>query len=235
MPEADDPKKLTLAGLAHHCGRETERFLRGQSHDPRYCFELFRRAILNSNDQAWSLVYERYRPLVRKWIQKHSTYPATDEEWQYFLNRAFERMWSAMNPERFDTFSDLGSVLRYLQMCVHTAIIDEARAAEEPTVDIEDEKLLAVATSENGASVGSRSSSRAEHDEFWQQINERLKDEKEHLVIYGSFVLALKPRELYADYMHVFSDVTEIYRIKQNVLARLGRDDELKKLLGENA
>jgi hypothetical protein len=46
--------------------------------------------------------------------------------------------------------------------------------------------------------------------------------------------MALKPRELCDHYAGKFSDVEEVYRIKQNVLARLRRDAEFRKLLGEN-
>jgi hypothetical protein len=53
--------------------------------------------------------------------------------------------------------------------------------------------------------------------------------------VYGSFVLALKPRELAARYPEMFDDVRQVYRIKENVLARLGRDAELQEILGPNA
>jgi hypothetical protein len=62
-----------------------------------------------------------------------------------------------------------------------------------------------------------------------------LHDEKERRVVYGSFVLALKPRELYAQFQDTFRDVNEVYRVKENVLARLRRDAELAELLGRDA
>jgi len=45
-------------------------------------------------------------------------------------------------------------------------------------------------------------------------------------VVYGTYVLDLKPRELCRRYRSVFSSVREVYRIKQNVLARLRRDEQ---------
>jgi hypothetical protein len=47
-------------------------------------------------------------------------------------------------------------------------------------------------------------------------------------------MLDLKPQELYDHFRGVFSDVDEVYRVKQNVLARLRRDPEFQKLLGGN-
>ena len=68
---------------------------------------------------------------------------------------------------------------------------------------------------------------------FWSWISQKLNDQKERLVMQGIFVLALKPRELCDYYEKIFTDVEEVYRIKQNVLARLRRDEEFRKFLGE--
>ena len=51
--------------------------------------------------------------------------------------------------------------------------------------------------------------------------------------MYGTFILALKPRELYARFRETFRDVDDVYRVKLNVLVRLRRNSELKKLNGE--
>lgn len=230
MSHADELQRLTLGGLAHRCTRETERFFRDESYDPRYCFELFRRAILDRNERAWELVYRQYCPLVISWVERHSALPASDEETQYFVNRAFEKMWSAVPPEKFDRFPNLKSLLRYLQMCVHSAIVDEVRSPDPPTVDTEDEGVPALIESRSD-SIERRALTRAQREDFWQSVNERLKNEKERVVVHGSFVLALKPRELHAEYPSLFDDVTDIYRIKQNVMSRFRRDDELQKLL----
>ena len=56
-----------------------------------------------------------------------------------------------------------------------------------------------------------------------------LHDEKERLIIYGSFVLALRPRGLYNQSQIMFSDVDEVYLIKQNVLARFRHNPEFRK------
>jgi len=50
----------------------------------------------------------------------------------------------------------------------------------------------------------------------------------------GIFVLALKPRELCDYYEGLFENVEEVYRIKQNIFARLRRDEEIRKFLGED-
>jgi RNA polymerase sigma factor (sigma-70 family) len=234
MPHSTDLQSLTLAGIAHRCIRETERYFARQAYDPRFCYELFRRAFLNRDQCAWEHLYNQYRPLIAGWVRRHSAFPSTDEGVDYFVNRALEKMWSALTPEKFGRFEDLKSLLRYLQMCVHSAIIDAVRARKEPTVDIEDEKLAALGKRFTPA-VERAAMNQIQRQQLWQEIGARLHNDKERKVVYGSYVLALKPRELYAQYQEMFRDVTEVYRVKENVLARLRRDAELQKRLAQDA
>jgi DNA-directed RNA polymerase specialized sigma24 family protein len=231
MSHQSDLQGLTLSGIAHRCKAETERFFQRQAYDPRYCFELFRRAMTERNQRAWELVYAQYSPQVAGWVKRHSAFASAGEEVQYLINRAFEKMWLAMTPEKFGRFPNLKSLLRYLQMCVHSAIIDSVRASEQAVAGIEEERLEVEGPS-NTPTVERAAMNRVQRQQLWQEIGARLHNDKERKVVYGSFVLALKPRELYAQYDKLFGDVTEIYRIKENVLSRLRRDAELKKLFG---
>ena len=76
---------------------------------------------------------------------------------------------------------------------------------------------------------------REKHQAFWEWINERLHDEKERLVVYGSYDLDLKPKELYKQFQNIFDSVAEIYTIKQNILARLQRDPDRHRFMGKDA
>jgi DNA-directed RNA polymerase specialized sigma24 family protein len=234
MSPHTDLRLLTLAGIAHRCRRETALFFQRQSYDPRYCFELFRRAIVGHDQRAWELIYAQYRPLVAGWVERHSAFPDSGEEIQYFVNRAFEKMWAALNSDKFSHFSDLGSLLRYLQMCVHSVILDQVRVAERCVVGVQAEDLAAE-KSTIGPIIEDQALNRVHRQEFWREINARVRDEKEHRVVYGSFILALKPRELYARFQETFRDVNEVYRVKENVLARLRRDAALRNFLDGDA
>jgi DNA-directed RNA polymerase specialized sigma24 family protein len=234
MSHQPDLRLLTLTGIAHRCAQETQRFFQRHAHDPRYCYELFRRAIVDRNERAWQLVYRQYRSLVEGWVVHHSAFPATGEEVQYFVNRALERMWAALTPDKFGRFPDLKALLRYLQMCVHSAILDEVRTAESRTVNAQVD-LQSARTRASGSTTEDQAVARVHRDTVWQAVNARLQDEKERTVVHGSFVLGLKPRELCAQYGDVFRDVREVYRTKENVLARLRRDPEIQRLLGADA
>jgi DNA-directed RNA polymerase specialized sigma24 family protein len=234
MSHQADLRLLTLAGVAHRCTQETALFFQRQSYDPRYCFELFRRAITDRDQHAWELVYAQYRSLVTGWVERHSAFPDSGEEIQYFVNRAFEKMWVALTPDKFSHFSDLKSLLRYLQMCVHSAILDQVRLAERSVVGVHVEGAVAEGKA-NSPVLENHALARVHRQELWREINARLHNEKERRVVYGSFILALKPRELCAQFRETFRDVDEVYRVKENVLARLRRDTELREFLGQDA
>lgn len=232
MSDQTDLQLITLAGIAHRCAQETELFFQRQRYDPRYCFELFRRAIMERKQRAWELVYAQYRSLVARWVERHSAFRASGEETQYFVNRAFEKMWSALTPEKLDRFPDLKSILRYLQMCVHSVIVDFVREREGEALSHNDLERVARHQAAR-PTVEQHVLTGIQREELWDCLNQRLKNEKERCVVYGLFVLALKPRELHAQYQSMFRDVQEIYRVKENVMARLRRDGEFRKLVDD--
>lgn len=234
MSSQPELRVLTLTGVAYRCGKETQLFFQRQANDPRYCFELFRRAIEERSQAAWDLVYRQYLVLVCSWAQRHPSFPTCGEEAEFLANCAFEKMWGALSAERFARLPDLKSVLRYLQMCVHSAVVDQARLWEMPGADLPSEESTTMADAE-GLSARDQALDRADRSRFWEELGLRLVSEQERKVVYGSFVLALKPREIVAEYPGTFEDIGEVYRVKANLLERLRRDPELGKVLGLDA
>jgi hypothetical protein len=233
MSHEDNPKNLNLSDLAHNCAEETELFFQHRDHDTRYCFELFRRAIRENNQFAWETIFNQYESLVTGWVKQHRGFEASGEEAQFFVTGAFAKISSNLTSEKFTKFSDLQSVLYYLKMCVHSVITDFNRVAGSAFQQVSLDELQSN-VKENSPATEEIVLDRFDNQALWDQLTERLNDEKERLVMQGVFILALKPRELCDHYAGKFSDVEEVYRIKQNVLARLRRDAEFRKLLGEN-
>ncbi len=230
--EEREPKNLSLIDLAHHCAEETEFFFQHRDHDTRYCFELFRRAIHQGDQSAWKTIYDQYEPLVAGWVRQHRGFEASGEEAQFFVTGAFAKISSNLTSEKFAKFSDLQPLLYYLKMCVHSVITDYNRVAggvfQQVSLD-----QLSLHTRDADPATEEIVMTGFDNRALWSQLTDRLNDEKERLVMHGVFVLALKPRELCDHYADKFSDVEEVYRIKQNVLARLRRDAAFRKLLGE--
>ncbi len=225
-----DPQTLTLVSIAFRCGEETKRFMARQAATFEFCYELFRRAIQQRDVQAWELIMQQYQRLMQSWASRHSRFASTGEEADYFVNGACAKLWERITPERFSNFPDVKSILRYLQMCVHSAVTDYARQHGVVTVEFGESELK----EERIAIVADNTSVNAERQQFWAAINTRLKDDKERLVIRGLFVYGFKPAELFSKHPNRFRDVKEIYSIRENVMDRLARDTSLKELKMEN-
>ncbi len=217
---------MSVADLAQKCAQETDLYFTHHDYDSSYCFELFRRAILNNDERALEVVIVQYQPLVARWVDrwmaKHPDFPLAEEA-QDFIAQAFERFWISFTPAKFDKSQSLAAILRYLQMCVNGAITDAWRKLrriqlEQEPMDEEQEFLEPDSTPED----------LLQKEEFWQLIKKKSKDPKEYTVVYASFSLALSPREILVEYPGVFSDIKEIYQYKANLLDRLERDEEIK-------
>lgn len=229
-----DASQLDLDELSNRCHLESLRYFQGKTHEPGYCFELFRRAFVARNPVAWEYIYIVYQSLVSGWIKNHPSFPRTGEEVQYFVNRAYEKMWSSITAEKFGHFPNLSSLLRYLKMCSVSAVIDYQRVkARLQLVDLVEPISSQAQPAE--FSLEDHTIDKMKSEALWQQINAMLNNDKEHTVMYGCFVLGLKPREIQVQFPGVFRDIKHIYRVKENVLARLRRNQDLLEYLSEYA
>jgi RNA polymerase sigma factor (sigma-70 family) len=241
MSNKNELSLLTFRSLCDRCHQESERFFAQQEHDPRFCYELFRRAFVHGNDLAWTCLYERYHKLVLSWVTRHTLYAGLGEEADYFMNRAFEKMWQGIPAENFNKFPDLKSLLRYLQMCTNAVMVDFARWKEQAHLwdranqsDNGNEEIDPFATIMDEDERPEREIARREMEEIlWQRLQALCNSEKELWAIHGYFVLDLKPREIYEMYAKDFTDVRDVSRTKDNFLARLRRNEEFKEFLDD--
>lgn len=223
-------QQMTVEDLAANCAQETNLYFKRQIHDTQYCFELFRRAIQEKSEDAWNFICAQYDALVTRWVTQHYGFAASGEEAQDFVSKAFSKISTTITAEKFGKFSDLGSLLRYLKLCVHSVIVDFRRTIDYANLSAWDE----ISHQEQSAepTPEEQAADRSERQTLWDLVSNRLHDRKERLVMHGSFVLDLKPQELIAHFHYEFGDIDEIYRIKQNVITRLRRDSEFRKLMG---
>jgi len=218
--------------LAEKCKQETSNYFKHQDHDDKYCFELFRRGVQEQDHFAWDVICIQYQSLVIGWVSQHSGFEASGEDVEFFVNGAFGKIAGTLSPEKFQNFSDLGYLLRYLKMCVHSVITDYNRAA-----DYADFANIEEADDEESSELSpeDQAMEHSHRQTFWDLTQARLHDEEERVVIHCSFVLELKPQEILNYFPGLFADVDEVYRIKQNVISRLRRDAEFRKLLDLDA
>lgn len=217
-------RSLSLDSVVHHCRQESERYFRRQTNDSTYCYELFRRAIMERSDAAWALIYAQYSPQVADWVKRHQSYASSGEEVSYFVNRAFEKMWSAIQPEKFPRFTDLKSLLIYLRLCVHSVMIDYMRTEKFTT--LEESAIVP-----EGIEVPVLDA--LQRQEFWDQIQRRLHDTREQQLLYYYYELGLKPREICKQFPDKFPNVSEVANKIRNIIERLRRDSEFRNLFSD--
>jgi hypothetical protein len=216
---------VPLADLDASCREETSKFLRHESARNDFCWEVMRRAICERDHAAWDSAVTQYRGLVLSWVHHHPASNDSREGDDFWVNRSFERLWSAVTPDRFSQFADLPALLKYLKMCVHSVLLDDARARRA----VEMESLDRVADSRLTTDVERLALGETTARELWQVIAEEVPDEAERLVVYWSFALEMKPGEIHERSPERYATVAEVYRIKRNVLDRLRRSSRLKQ------
>jgi hypothetical protein len=226
--------QLTLEDLADCCAEETQNFLNGKpAEDPHYCYELLHRAFVERGEQSWTLVYEQYHTQVRSWVRRHPAHAACREDEDYLVNRVFDRLWTALTPDKFVRMKDTGSVMRYMQLCVHSVLIDHLRAESPESYLDQDDDELETSTPDTASERAVEQTVFNEIDQvgLWALVQKQLKDKREELVVTASFMWSLAPRDICKRYPGDFESIDDVYRIKENVLARLRRNEELRSFL----
>lgn len=211
---------LSLAELIARCREETGRFLRHEPTTDGFCYEIVRRAIHDADQPAWDAVFAQYHGIVVAWVRQHPAWPGTNEDADYWTNRVFERFWAAVTPERFAAFPTIAAILRYLKMCTHSVLLDDARARSHARLQPLSEQIAERAAMPDTAAHTMSAMGRAA---LWEAIRAELQGEAERQVAHLCLVLDLKPREVQATRPDLFPTVGDVYRVKRNVLDRLKR------------
>lgn len=221
-------RDVSLAELGRRCREETLRFLRGEPRDDAFCFEVFERAVVRREDEAWTTIVAQYRGIVLAYVGQHSVAAMIREPDDYWVNRAFQRFWSAVGPERFGQFPDLAALLKYLKLCVHSVLMDEIRARRASAAYSLDEipETAPGPTNAERNVVGKLAA-----EQLWAAIASELQGEAEQVVAYQSFTRDLKPSEIFARFPQLYASVAEVYRIKRNLIERLRRNPRVLAFL----
>jgi DNA-directed RNA polymerase specialized sigma24 family protein len=188
---------------------------------------MFQRAIVERSDEAWSALYAHYRPLLLVWSRQYRMRTPSTDSAEDIADRALMRAWAALSPERFAQFRSLAALLSYLRSCVGATAIDLARAETTRDRAFQKLKLHPVATPEQ---IVVDTAARAA---LWRIVARYIETRQERLVVEGSFMLALAPREICERYPDDFIDVEVVYRAKRNLLDRLARCRALHELSAE--
>jgi hypothetical protein len=211
---------MLLSEVVAHCSENTQKYLRQLVTDARFCFELFRRALLEAQQEAFTHVYRIYEPQVRSWIYRHPGFDSTDETSDYFLSLAFANFYFGLCGEKFNQFSSVAAVLKYLRACVWSCISEYLRGQPPPLLEINDE-LLAEDTPPGTVA-----------DELKEHVRRILPDENDLLLFHLAYTFDMKPAEIYRRHPDLWEDVRAVSVALQRIRRHLRKDDQLRNWAG---
>lgn len=217
-----------IGELSRHCAEQTDLFFRKQPYRTDWCYELFRRAIVERNQEAWEAIYRQYYNQVLGWTLRHSQLERTGEEAGFYVNRAFERFWQGLKPENFHNYHDLAALLGYLQMCVHSAIITTLRTSEAQLVKTSLETTNGTPLSTNPED---EALARASASEIWKIVQQVCENDSEWAVAYSTYALGMAPRQICARYPKYIADAKQVNDIKRRLEARLARHPAMRAIM----
>jgi hypothetical protein len=230
---AHQPELLSMNELARACAEETNKFLKQSASNDRFCLEIFRRAIVKRDDDAWACIYSQYAPLVLTWVTQHQSAASLlgQEGSASLVNAAFAKFSQALTPAKMANFDSLAAILKYLKMCVHSVVADEVRSRQARQYEETLEMIEHEPAAEDPADVVVSSISA---QGLWQVIQQELNSEDERMLIYLAYVQGMKPSEISDQHRQIFPTVDDVYRIKRNVLERLRRNRRLQMMFQRN-
>jgi hypothetical protein len=237
--------EMTIGQLQSQCRQETQRFTNRQPYDPRFCWELLRRALTNNDAQAWYEIYYNYQDQVSKWVQMQLSFTVSNSELQTLVDDTFLKWHGTFKrtPEKFADYPTLAALLGLLRLCAERVVQDFVGKRQRETILLP----LAMPDADDGREVLynarrpladplidplSLLCSRAQADEkLYAFLQTLLRDKKEWLVMITLFLEGWKPRELYDAYPALFASIDEVNTIRERLKARLARNEQFRQQL----
>ena len=187
-------------------------------------YELFRRAIMYRDAEAWATIHACYRSLLISWAYRCGAGMRTREAAEDIADQALARAWLALTPAHFDAFASLARLLSYLRTCVATTVIDSTRAKAAAVRAQQGLQTHAPATPEQIVLAT------LDRDALWRAVVAFVANLAERVILVESLIYGLPPRMIQARHPQLFPDIAAIYSTKRSLFNRLQRNPELLRL-----
>lgn len=209
--------EMSTSTLAGCCMCKMDHYFRNEPHDDQYYLEMFHRALVNHEPDAWELLQQCFSPLVRAWMRNH---PRRNLACRYeleenYVANTFTRVWQASTRNRLE-FDTLVAALSYLKLSLQGTILDTLRVYAQPReVPLPDADSVTYSSEKPAIKKDFKSS------DLWEIIKGLLNDEREWRLAYLLFNCGLMPIEIVRFYPDEFGELQEIIRLAQNIMERL--------------
>ncbi|HJT57197.1 MAG TPA: hypothetical protein VJ761_11930 [Ktedonobacteraceae bacterium] len=215
-----EPHMMPLSALQERCSHELGNFQAKQPGNDRYCLEIFRRAIVESDDEAWIALREQFRDNVLYWLRCHAKRQEAlqIENEQNYVDDTFTRLWD-WGRNRKLAFRSLAGALKFLHLCLNSSVIDRLRRyAYKERIPLPEDGFSSIPPPEEES---------YDRSELWRVIQTLLPDPNERRVIFLVYHEGLKPKEIIRLCPEEFADEKTIYRLLRYALRRLRQHKEI--------
>jgi hypothetical protein len=211
--------EMGLPVLAAQCSKELNHYCRGEPSTDAYGLELLRRAIIQSDQEAWTWVQHCFGGMVRGWLRHHPQREIAChlESEEHYVAQTFERFWQVTAFNQQVEFSTLAAALQYLRASLNGVILDILRVYARPGA------VLLLGSGEPGEPLVEDNT---ENGEVWESLQMLLSNPREQRLAYLLFHCGLKPREIIRFCPQEWSDIQEIYRLRRNIMEGLLRNTD---------
>jgi hypothetical protein len=201
---------MSIAELADQCMNEINHYHTGVLLSERYCAELFCRAILQEDQDAWKAVQQCLSETVRGWLDRHPKREAACrlDSKETYITQAFVRFHQAAVLQQVE-FSRLPSALQYLRVSLNSALLDALRASSRP---------LATRLQKRKPCNSIMSTTESE---VWEMLAEMPLDNREQRLAYLLFNCGLRPKDIVHTFPEELYDVHEISLLRCTIIERL--------------
>jgi hypothetical protein len=208
---------LSLPVLVAHCLVEIDNCLRGEPYTERYGLELFHRALMQSDGEAWAWVQHCFGGMVHDWVRRHPQRAVACrlESEEHYVAQTFERFWHATAYNQQVAFRSLAAALQYLRASLHGAILDTLRTYQRPGEVPLPESGAPGEPSREDVTCGS---------ELWEILKGILPDPREQRLAYLLFRCGLGPKEIVHVCPQEWSSVQEISVLRRTIMERILRN-----------
>lgn len=225
----DAVAQRTVQELVDRIHVEAEATRRGESRADQSSFELFRRAIVDRDQESWQALMSLYHDHVLHWCLRSGASFGDGEE---MVESAWVKFWQSYTAAKFaGAAGSTSAVLGYLKLCSRSVVLDELRRRA---------RLVPLEERQHDAEYGMEEPSPVDIEpidtpSFWRLIDEHLRDERDRLIVHLTYELGLRPAEIQRRHPDLFPSIRDVYRVTRNILDRLRRSASLATWLNVDA
>jgi len=186
---------------------------------------LLRRALASEVQSAITHVMRIYDSLVISWVYGFYPFYKTGEDARYFASGAFYDFFRKCSGEKFEDFSSVAGLLRYLQMCVSTNILMYLRKNRLELVDLETVTYIGIDESQQIDEEAHRAA-------IWSCVQALLTDDSDRLLVECVYMQQMKPAAISEHHNDIWPTSRDVIVAKQRIHRTLRKDSELRRLFG---